>query len=90
MPEPSESNSVKRQIFTSDRTILKAKYSFYSTLVFFLIANPETYKVMQRALGSVFSIADPVGGCPTAGGFFLHTALFFLVMWGLMMFPHEG
>jgi len=45
---------------------------------------------MQRALGGVFSIADPIGGCPTAGGFFLHTALFFLVMWGLMMFPHEG
>ena len=74
--------------WTSDRAVLKAKYSFYATLVFFLIANPETYKVVQRALGGLLDIAD-AGGCPTATGFFLHTALFFVVMWGLMMFPHE-
>ena len=74
--------------WTSDRVILKAKYSFYSTLVFFLIANPETYKVIQRVLGNILTISDGEG-CPTPGGFFLHTALFFLTMWGLMMFPIE-
>lgn len=74
--------------WTRDRSILKAKYSFYATLVFFLLANPETYKVVQRALGGFLDVAD-TGGCPSATGFFLHTALFFLVMWGLMMFPHE-
>ena len=74
--------------WTNDRAVLKAKYSFYATLVFFLIANPETYKVVQRALGGFLNIAD-AGGCPSATGFFLHTALFFFVMWGLMMFPHE-
>jgi len=30
---------------------LKAKYAFYSTLVFFLIANPETFKMTQAVLG---------------------------------------
>jgi hypothetical protein len=56
--------------------------------VFFLIANPETYKIIQRIIGSFITIVDD-GGCPTAGGFFLHTALFFFTMWGLMMFPTE-
>lgn len=67
---------------------LKAKYSFYSTLVFFLVANPETFKLMQRLFGSLVSIASE-GGCPTPMGFFLHTLLFFLVMWGLMLFPRD-
>jgi hypothetical protein len=74
--------------FTTDRAVLKAKYSFYAALVFFLIANPETYKIIQRILGGFITVVD-VGGCPTANGFFLHTALFFLAMWGLMMFPTE-
>lgn len=67
---------------------LKAKYSFYSTLVFFLIANPETYKLMQRVLGGFISIASD-SGCPTPYGFFLHTLLFFLVLWAIMLFPRD-
>jgi hypothetical protein len=66
--------------------ILKAKYAFYSTLIFFLIANPETYIMTQNVFGWLFTIAD-TGGCPTATGFFFHTAIFFLVLWGAMLFP---
>ncbi len=68
--------------------LLKAKYAFYSTLVFFLVANPETYKLMQRALGSFLTVASD-SGCPTPPGFFLHTTLFFLILWGLMLFPRD-
>ena len=68
--------------------LLKMKYSFYSALVFFLIANPETYKVVQSLVGGFFTIAAP-GGCPTPFGLFLHTLLFFLVMLALMMFPRD-
>jgi hypothetical protein len=68
---------------------LKAKYAFYSTLIFFLIANPETYKMTQKVLGWLFMVADG-GGCPTAPGFFLHTALFFFVLWGVMLFPRDS
>jgi hypothetical protein len=68
---------------------LKAKYAFYSTLIFFLIANPETYKMTQKVLGWMFMVADG-GGCPTAPGFFLHTALFFFVLWGVMLFPRDS
>jgi hypothetical protein len=67
---------------------LKAKYSAYTTLVFFLIANPETYKLLQKFLGSWVDIASP-GGCPTPTGFFLHTGLFFIVLWSLMLFPRD-
>jgi len=67
---------------------LKAKYAFYSTLIFFLIANPETFKMSQNVFGWLFLVADR-GGCPTATGFFLHTALFFLVLWAAMLFPRD-
>jgi len=68
---------------------LKAKYAFYSTLIFFLIANPETFKMTQKVIGWIIPIADG-GGCPTALGFFLHTGLFFLVLWGAMLFPKDA
>lgn len=68
---------------------LKAKYAAYTTLVFFLIANPETYKMMQKFLGGFVTIASE-GGCPTPSGFFLHSALFFIVLWSIMLFPKDS
>ena len=67
---------------------LKAKYAFYSTLVFFLVANPETFKLTQRLLGGFLPIASE-SGCPTAYGFFSHSLLFFLILWGMMLFPRD-
>jgi hypothetical protein len=64
---------------------LKAKYSFYSALVFFLIGNPETYKFTQAIFGTT---ADR-DGSPTSFGFFFHTFLFFLTVFALMMFPKD-
>jgi hypothetical protein len=68
---------------------LKAKYSFYSTLIFFLIASPETYKMTEKFLGRFFFIADS-NGAPSPMGFFFHTVLFFLVLWGAMLFPKDS
>jgi len=70
------------------RLALKAKYAFYSTLIFFLIANPETFKMSQNVFGWLLTVSDK-GGCPTSTGFFFHTTLFFLVLWGAMLFPHD-
>jgi hypothetical protein len=67
---------------------LKAKYAAYTTLIFFLIANPETYKLIQKFAGSWVTVASE-GGCPTAAGFFLHSGLFFLVLWSFMLFPRD-
>ena len=69
---------------TLNRFMLKVKYSFYSTLVFFLFANPETFRVVQQLVGSSMSITTGTG-VPTPFGFFLHTGLFFITMLGLML-----
>ena len=68
---------------------LKAKYAFYSTLIFFLIASPETYKITQDVLGWLFTISTHEGA-PTPLGFFFHTLIFFLVLWGAMLFPRDA
>ena len=66
---------------------LKAKYSFYSTLIFFLIASPETYKLTEQFFGRFFLVST--NGCPSPLGFFFHKILFFLVILGIMLFPHD-
>jgi hypothetical protein len=67
---------------------LKAKYAFYSTLIFFLVASPETYKITQDVLGWLFTVTSR-DGAPTPLGFFFHTLVFFLVLWGAMLFPRD-
>jgi hypothetical protein len=67
--------------------LLKAKYAFISALIFFIVANPETYKFTQTLLGGLFEVAHPMGAA-TPNGLLLHTVLFFLAMWGLMMVPN--
>jgi hypothetical protein len=66
--------------------MLKAKYSFISALVFFIVANPETYKFTQILFGGLFKVAEPMGAA-TPAGLLLHTVVFFFAMWGLMMVP---
>lgn len=66
---------------------LKLKYSFYSTLVFFLVANPVTFKVVQSLLGRYVTVA--VGGCPTPVGLVLHTVVFFGLLYLIMSFPPD-
>jgi hypothetical protein len=84
-PQTPSSNEKGRY---SINVALKAKYALYTTLVFFLIANPETYKLLQKFLGHWVTIASE-GGCPTPSGFFISSAIFFLFLWGLMMFPRD-
>ena len=70
------------------RILLKAKYSLYSALVFFLFANPETVRILQQALRGVVDIVAP-SGLLTTEGIFITTALFFVTMLGLMLLPSE-
>jgi hypothetical protein len=67
--------------------MLKVKYSLISALVFFIVANPEFYKVTQWLLGGWFMVAHPMGAA-TPAGLLLHTALFFGAMFGLMAIPN--
>jgi hypothetical protein len=67
--------------------LLRVKYSFYSAVVFFLLANPETFRVIQTMIGKNFTYTD-AGGVPTPLGFFAQTGIFFLFMLGLMLIPN--
>ena len=86
------SSAVKKPVVSKPSYVpnfaLKAKYALYSTLVFFVVANPETYRVSQKFLGRFLEIADSVGH-PTPLGFFFHSFLFFLLLWAIMLFPRD-
>jgi hypothetical protein len=71
-----------------NRFLLKVKYSFYSTLVFFIFANPETFRIIHGLIGHFLPIIKGTG-VPTPAGFFLSAFLFFATMLGLMMLPAE-
>lgn len=68
-------------------SMLKAKYSFISALLFFIVSNPELYKLTQWLFGPFLDVATPV---PTPYGVLLHTFLFFAGMFALMMIPATG
>jgi hypothetical protein len=85
---PTETTTVKNNSFGFNRIMLKAKYSFYSALVFFLFANPETIIILQRFLGGFVDFITP-RGAPTMIGIFVTTMLFFTTMLGLMLLPSE-
>ena len=55
--------------------------SIVSGMIFFIIANPETFRFVRRILGPM--IASPTG-CPTATGLLVHTVVFILIVWGMM------
>jgi hypothetical protein len=61
--------------------------SIMSALVFFVVANPETFRVMRKVFGSW--VSSPTG-CPSTGGLALHTVVFMLVTWAMMNTNREG
>lgn len=65
----------------------KFNNSIISGLTFFIIANPETFRLMRRVLGP--RIATPTG-CPSTIGLLLHSTVFFLVVWGMMNIKNES
>jgi len=55
--------------------------SVISGLTFFIVANPQTYLLVRRILGS--RIASPNGN-PTLIGLLVHSLVFMLVVWAMM------
>jgi hypothetical protein len=75
----------KSVVGTINRVLLKAKYAFYCTLLYFLFANPYTYEVTNTYFGGI--ILESKGGQPTPLGFGIHLVFFFLTLTGLMLAP---
>ena len=65
----------------------KLVISIISALTFFVIANPEAFRVVRRVLGS--RIATPTG-CPSTLGLAIHSVVFMFVVWGMMNIPKES
>ena len=61
--------------------------SAISALTFFVIANPETFRVVRKVLGS--RISSPTG-CPTALGLAVHSVVFMFIVWGMMNIKKES
>lgn len=59
----------------------KFMISLLSAFIFFLVASPETFKIVRNLVGSW--VSSPTG-CPTMMGLALHALVFLLVTWGLM------
>ena len=61
--------------------------SVMSALVFFVISNPDTYRLTRTVFG--LWVAGPTG-CPTLRGLVLHTVVFVLITWAMMNIKKEG
>ena len=61
--------------------------SIISGLTFFIVANPETFRLVRRVLGP--RIATPTG-CPSTMGLLVHTIVFILIVWGMMNIKKES
>lgn len=61
--------------------------SVITGLVFFVIANPETFRIIRRLLGP--RIATPTG-CPSTLGLLVHTIVFILVIWAMMNLKRDA
>jgi hypothetical protein len=59
----------------------KMMISLMSGLLFFIVANPETFKFVRNILGGW--VSSPTG-CPTVQGLLVHTVVYFLLTWALM------
>jgi len=58
----------------------KWRYSFYTLLIFIIVINPITYKLVNGLLMSVFGKIADGKGCPTMMGLVIHSIVFLLLV----------
>jgi len=63
----------------------KVMASLQASLLFLIVANPATYRLVQMIFGALFKVANATTGCPSAAGLLLHAVVFGLLSYGLMM-----
>ena len=63
----------------------KVMASLQAALLFLIVANPATYRLVQMIFGRLFKVANATTGCPSAAGLFMHAMVFGLLSYGLMM-----
>jgi hypothetical protein len=63
-----------------------AKYAFYGTLLFFLFASTDTYRLTGKF---VTGLTNPAG-CPEVKGVLVHGLVFLVVLLLIMYFPKDN
>ena len=69
---------------------LMAKYSFYSTLIYFLLASTDSYKLTGHLAKRVVGETTNVLGCPTTKGVIVHGLVYLVVILLVMYFPADN
>lgn len=62
-------------------------YSLQAAILFLLVASPVMYRLVQMVFGGLFTVA--VDGCPTVAGLLLHTVVFGVLVYVLMVVQKE-
>ena len=57
-----------------------------SALLFFVIANPATFRIVRKIFGNWVSTPT---GCPSTYGLLLHSLVYLLISWGMMNLKKE-
>ena len=65
---------------------VKINATIQSIIVFILVSLPCTYKVTNNLLGGIIGKLADSHGCPTGLGIFVHSLVFGLIIYGLMVY----
>ena len=67
------------------RLTQKQSATLQAVFLFFLISNPFTYRLTNSLLsGLIGRLSDP-SGCPTSTGIVVHSVVFGLIVYALML-----
>jgi hypothetical protein len=66
------------------RLTQKQAATLQAVLLFFIIANPFTYRLTNSLLGGLIGRLSDPSGCPTSTGLIVHSVVFGLIVYGLM------
>jgi len=66
------------------RLSVKQSATLQAVLVFYIIANPMTYRLVDSLLGGVLGRTSTGSGCPTTLGLLVHSVVFGAVVYSLM------
>lgn len=61
----------------------KVMYSLQAAILFLVVSSPFMYRLVQAIFGRLFTVS--VNGCPTIAGLVLHTIVFALLVYALMI-----
>jgi hypothetical protein len=67
------------------RLTQKQAATLQAVLLFFIIANPFTYRLTNSLLGGLIGRLSDPSGCPSSTGLIVHSVVFGLIVYGLML-----